>query len=367
MTDPDHAQPPPDAPSATGPADGSDSGPHVQPSPGSGPSGDGRASPRERPQLVALVAGATRGGGRGIARALGELGATVYCTGRSTRQKPRPSHDPSAPFALERRPETIEETAELVDRAGGRGIAVALDHNDVEAVSALVARIEREQGRLDVLVNDIWGGEALVEWGKPFWELDPDRAWALLEGALRTHLVTSRLAAPLMVAARRGLIVEVTDGDAAYYRSNLAYDLAKIAVIRMAFGMAEELRPHGVTALALTPGFIRSEAMLEHFGVSEATWRDAGASDRHFLESETPLYLGRAVAALATDPDVARHSGHALSTWQLHRVYGFVDADGREPDWGAHAEGEAFAAEQRASHERFVAAISVGQTPKARR
>lgn len=324
-------------------------------------------SARERPRpLVALVAGATRGGGRGIARALGELGATVYCTGRSTRRNPRPSYDPSMPFVLERRPETIEETAELVERAGGRGIAVALDHTDVEAVRALVERIQREHGRLDVLVNDIWGGEALVEWGKPFWELDPGRAWALLEGALRPHLVTSRLAAPLMVAARRGLIVEVTDGDAAYYRSNLAYDLAKLAVIRMAFGMAEELRPHGVTALALTPGFIRSEAMLEHFGVSEATWGDAGASDPHFLESETPLYLGRAVAALATDPDVARHSGHALSTWQLQRIYGFADEDGRQPDWGAHAEGEAFGADQRASHARFLAAISVGQTPKAR-
>ena len=321
----------------------------------------------DQPKLVALVAGATRGGGRGIARALGELGATVYCTGRSTRRNPRPSYDPSTPFALERRPETIEETAELVDGAGGRGIPVALDHTDVEAVRALVGRIEREQGRLDVLVNDIWGGEALVEWGKPFWELDPERAWALLAGALRPHLVTSRLAAPLMVAARRGLIVEVTDGDAAYYRSNLAYDLAKMAVIRMAFGMAEELRPHGVTAVALTPGFIRSEAMLEHLGVSEVTWRDAGARDPHFLESETPLYLGRAVAALATDPDVARHSGQALSTWQLHRIYGFVDADGRKPDWGAHAEGEAFGADQRASHDRFVAAISVGQTPRAPR
>ena len=346
----------------TAPSEAADRGPHVQPSPAPGAGGEGATSQRARPSgIVALVAGATRGGGRGIARGLGELGATVYCTGRSSRERARPSYDPATPFALERRPETIEETAELVDRAGGRGIPVVVDHGDVAAVRALVERIQQEQGRLDVLVNDIWGGEALVEWGKPFWELDPDRAWALLDGAVRTHLITSRLAAPLMVAARRGLIIEVTDGDAAYYRSNLAYDLAKLGVIRLAFGMAEELRPHGVTALALTPGFLRSEAMLDHLGVAEASWRDAAAQDPHFLESETPLYLGRAVAALATDPDVSRHAGHALSTWQLHRIYGFVDADGREPDWGAHAAGEVFAADQRASHERFVAGISLGQ------
>ncbi|HWO10851.1 MAG TPA: SDR family NAD(P)-dependent oxidoreductase, partial [Polyangiaceae bacterium] len=184
--------------------------------------------------IVALVAGATRGGGRGIARALGELGATVYCTGRSTRARARPSYDRAAPFALERRPETIEETAELVVRAGGRAIPLAIDHADTEAVRGLLERIQREHGRLDVLVNDIWGGEALTDWGKPFWELDPGRAWALLEGALRPHLVTARFAAPLMVAARRGLIVEVTDGAGAYYRSNLAYDLAKLATIRLA-------------------------------------------------------------------------------------------------------------------------------------
>jgi len=316
--------------------------------------------------LVALVAGATRGGGRGIARALGERGATVYCTGRSTRHRPRPSYDPATPFALERRPETIEETAELVAQAGGQGIPVAVDHTDVAAVRALLERIEREQGQLDVLVNDIWGGESLVEWGKPFWELEPERAWALVDGAVRSHLVTSRFAAPLMVAAGRGLIVEVTDGDAAYYRSNLAYDLAKLAVIRLAFGMAEELRPHGVTALAITPGFLRSEAMLDHLGVNEQTWREAAAKDPHFLTSETPLYLGRAVAALAMDPEVSRHAGRALSSWQLQGIYGFVDADGSAPNWGAHARSEAFGAEQRASHERFVAGISAGEVPAGR-
>ena len=307
---------------------------------------------------VALVAGATRGGGRGIARALGEAGATVYCTGRSTGGRSRPSGTASSPFELEHRPETIEDTAELVTRAGGRGIAVVVDHTQTEQVQALIERIASESGRLDVLVNDIWGSEALVEWGKPFWELDVERAFAVMTGALRAHLVTSRFAVPLMVAARRGLVIEVTDGDALYYRSQLAYDLAKVTLIRMAFGMAEELAPHGVTALALTPGFIRSEAMLELFGVSESNWRDGVAIDPHFAFSETPLYLGRAVVALAADEAVARHAGRALSTWTLHHEYGFVDADGTAPDWGAHARSEAFGADQAASQERFLAGFS---------
>jgi NAD(P)-dependent dehydrogenase (short-subunit alcohol dehydrogenase family) len=315
---------------------------------------------------VVLVAGATRGGGRGIARALGEAGATVYCTGRSTRARASaaraaaaagraaPSGGARSPFELEHRPETIEETAEIVSAAGGRGIAVEVDHTQPEAVRALLERIAGESGRLDVLVNDIWGGEALVDWGKSFWELDPERAFAVITGALKAHLVTSRFAAPLMVERRRGLIVEVTDGDALYYRTNLAYDLVKVAHIRMAFGMAEELAPHGVTALALTPGFIRSEAMLELFGVSEANWRDGVAQDPHFAFSETPLYLGRAVAALAADEGVARHAGRALSTWALHHEYGFVDADGSAPDWGAHARSEAFGRDQAASQQRFL-------------
>ena len=221
-------------------------------------------------------------------------------------------------------------------------------------MQALVERIMRESGRLDVLVNDIWGGESLVEWGKPFWELDVERAFAVITNALKAHLITSRFAAPLMVAARRGLIVGVTDGDALYYRSQLAYDLAKTTLIRLAFGMAEELAPHGVTALALTPGFIRSEAMLELFGVSEANWRDGIATDPHFAFSETPLYLGRAVAALAADENVARHTGRALSTWTLHHEYGFVDADGSAPDWGAHARADSFGRDQAASQARFL-------------
>lgn len=322
------------------------------------------ARPRRLEGRVALVAGATRGGGRGIARALGEAGATVYCTGRSTRGRARPSGTPSSPFELEYRAETIEETAELVTAAGGRGIAVAVDHTQAGQVQALVERIASESGRLDVLVNDIWGSESLVEWGKPFWELDVERAFAVIGSALRAHLITSRFATPLMVAARRGLVVEVTDGDALYYRSQLAYDLAKVTLIRLAFGMAEELAPHGVTALALTPGFIRSEAMLELFGVSEANWRDGVATDPHFAFSETPLYLGRAVAALASDEGVARHAGRALSTWTLHHEYGFVDADGTAPDWGAHARAEAFGGEQAASQARFLASFARANSPR---
>jgi NAD(P)-dependent dehydrogenase (short-subunit alcohol dehydrogenase family) len=306
---------------------------------------------------VALVAGATRGGGRGIARALGEAGATVYCTGRSSRRVRRPSYDAAAPFTLDQRPETVEETAELVTQAGGRGVAVRVDHTDIEQVRGLIERIEREAGRLDLLVNDIWGGDELTEWGTSFWELDMERALTLLRRALETHLITSRYAVPLLCATGRGLCVEVTDGDALYYRGNLIYDLAKLLVIRLAFGMSEELAPHGITALALTPGFLRSEAMLAFFGVNEHSWRDAAARDPHFLFSETPLYLGRAVAALAADPQVARWNGQVLSTWQLHREYGFVDADGAAPDWGAHARSEPFGQQHHASHERFLQAF----------
>jgi NAD(P)-dependent dehydrogenase (short-subunit alcohol dehydrogenase family) len=306
---------------------------------------------------VALVAGATRGGGRGVARALGEAGATVYCTGRSSRRVRRPSYDAARPFALDQRPETVEETAELVAQAGGRGVAVRVDHTDSEEVRALVERIEREAGRLDLLVNDIWGGEELTEWGKSFWELDIEQAFALLRRAVETHLCTSRFAVPLLRATGRGLVIEVTDGDGLYYRGNLVYDLAKLMVIRLAFGMSQELGPHGVSALALTPGFLRSEAMLAHLGVDEQSWRDAAAKDPHFLFSETPLYLGRAVAALAADPQVSRWNGHVLSTWQLHHEYGFVDADGTAPDWGAHAASEPFGREQAAAHELFVQAF----------
>ncbi len=322
------------------------------------------APPGARPleNKVALVAGATRGAGRGIATMLGEAGATVYCTGRSTRANRTPPGEGEweRAFGLSSRPETIDETAELVNAQGGKGIAVQVDHTRPEEVKALLERIATESGRLDVLVNDVWGGDELSEWGKPFWELSLSKGLALLERAIGSHLVTARLAAPLMVAQRSGLIVEITDGDSLAYRGSLFYDLAKVSVIRLAFVMAEELRSHGVTALAVTPGFLRSEAMLDYFGVSETNWRDGGAKEPHFLASETPSYVGRAVAALAADPNVAAKSGQVLSSWDLQREYGFVDADGRTPNWGDHFATRG-AEEQHASHDRFVAGFAASR------
>jgi NAD(P)-dependent dehydrogenase (short-subunit alcohol dehydrogenase family) len=275
---------------------------------------------------IALVTGATRGGGRGIAVALGEAGATVYATGRSTRER-RSEID---------RPETIEETAELVTEAGGDGIAVAVDHLDPAQVRGLVERIDAEHGRLDVLVNDIWGAEHLFEWNKPVWEHDLDRGLRVLRLAIDTHLITSHHALPLLIRRPGGLVVEVTDGTAAYnadhYRVNLFYDLAKTSVIRMAWAQAQELRPHGGTAVALTPGWMRSELMLENHSVGESNWRDATQRSPHFCISETPRFVGRAVAALAGDPEVSRWSGESLSSGQLAQVYGFTDLDGTRPD-----------------------------------
>ena len=304
---------------------------------------------------VALVAGATRGAGRGIAVALGEAGATVYCTGRSSRTAPRPARpDDASPFELRGRPETIEETAELVEAAGGTGIAGRIDHTDEIQVEARMARIERDHGRLDVLVNDVWGCDALTEWGVPFWQLDLAKGRTMLERGLMSHLITSRHAAALMVEAGAGLIVEITDGERLDYRGTLFYDMVKTSVIRAAFAMSEELRPHGVAALALTPGFLRSEAMLEHFGVSEATWRDAVAIDLNFVHSETPRFVGRAVAALAADPDVMERSGRVWSSWTLARDYGFSDVDGARPDWGTHADRQPFGRAARAAHRRYL-------------
>lgn len=277
-------------------------------------------------ERIALVAGGTRGAGRGISVELGRAGFTVYVSGRSTRAGRSPMG----------RPETIEETAELVDAAGGRGIEVRVDHSRPDEVRSLVERIASEQdGRLDVLVNDVWGGDPLTRWGVPFWEHSLDDGLKLLRQAVDTHLITSHAAVPLMVRRGGGLIVEVTDGVGEHYRGNLFYDLAKHSVIRLARAQSEELGRHGITAVALTPGFLRSEAVLDHFGVSEDNWRDAVAKDRHFAASETPAYIGRAVAALASDPDVARRSGQALSTWGLAKEYGFTDVDGSRPDWGA--------------------------------
>ncbi|MCX4539451.1 SDR family oxidoreductase [Streptomyces sp. NBC_01565] len=276
---------------------------------------------------VALVAGGTRGGGRGIAVELGAAGATVYVTGRSSTAG-RSDLD---------RPETIEDTARRVTAAGGRGIPVRTDHSSPDEVRALVDRIAAEQdGRLDVLVNSVWGGDPLTDWEHPLWEQDLEQGLRLLRQAVETHVITSRYALPLLVARKSGLVVEVTDGNTARYRGSFFYDLAKSAVIRLAVAQAAELKPHGVTAVALTPGFLRSEAMLEHFGVTEDNWRDGVAKDPDFAHSETPAYLGRAVAALAGDPDVIAKSGRALATWDLYKEYGFTDADGTRPDFAAH-------------------------------
>lgn len=275
---------------------------------------------------VAVVAGATRGAGRGIATALGEKGATVYCTGRSSR----------AGRSEMGRPETIEESAERVTKAGGHGIAVRVDHLDEAQVRGLFERVAREQGRLDVLVNDVWGGDPYIEWGKPFWKLDLEKGLKVLRQAVHTHVITARHGAPLLVERKRGLLVEITDGDGMWYRGNLVYDLVKTTVIRLAWDFAEELRPHGVAAVAVTPGFLRSEAMLYHFGVTEANWREAARKDPNFLHSETPLYVGRAVASLAADPKVMEKSGRAFASWTLAKEYGFTDADGARPDFGAH-------------------------------
>lgn len=306
---------------------------------------------------VALVAGATRGAGRGIAIELGAAGAVVYCTGRSSRAGRRRAANPSSPFDLASRPETIEETAEMVTAAGGVGVAACVDHLDSNAVAALVARIRAERDGLDILVNDVWGGDALTEWGTPFWKLDLEKGRALLDRAVQTHIITSRHAVPLLVERCSGLVVEITDGDAMYYRDNLFYDLAKTTVIRLAFAMSEELRSYGVAALAVTPGFLRSEAMLDHFGVTRETWREGAKKDPNFAFSETPRYVGRGIAALAADPHVMQKSGGLFSSWQLAAEYGIDDVDGARPDWGAHARSTSFGEDQRASHHRFVAAV----------
>jgi NAD(P)-dependent dehydrogenase (short-subunit alcohol dehydrogenase family) len=292
---------------------------------------------------IALVAGATRGAGRGIAIALGEAGATVYCTGRSSRERTR------GRLATPGRPETIEETAELVTAAGGRGIAIRVDHTEPAEVKKLVADIKRRHKGLDILVNDVWGGDALTEWGKPFWTVNLDNGLRMLKQAIHSHIITSHYAVPLMLGRRRGVIFEITDGDAFYYRGNIFYDLVKISVIRLAFAMARELRKRDVASVALTPGFLRSEAVLDHFGVSEDNWKDAGnrkinqnSADQNdapndFMVSESPRYIGRAVVALAADPKVKKKSGRVFSSWALAREYGFTDLDGTQPHWGNYA------------------------------
>lgn len=284
----------------------------------------GGLRPLER--RVALVAGATRGAGRGIAVELGAAGATVYATGRTTRSQ-------ASEYA---RAETIEETAELVTEAGGEGIAVQVDHLVSDEVERLVTRIRTDHGRLDILVNDIWGGEKLFEWNKPVWEHDLHNGLRLLRLAIDTHLITAHFALPLMIERPGGLLVEVTDGTAAYnadhYRLSPFYDLAKVAAIRMAWAHSKDLAPYGATSVSITPGWLRSEMMLEAFGVGEANWRDATAKVPHFVISETPRFVGRAIAALAADPDRARWNGQSLSSGSLSQVYGFTDLDGSRPD-----------------------------------
>lgn len=275
---------------------------------------------------IALVAGATRGGGRGIAAELGAAGATVYVTGRTTRNQQ----------SEYKRPETIEETAELVSELGGQGIAVRVDHLQSAEVKALVERIRREQGRLDILVNDVWGGENLFEWNKPVWDHDLDNGLKLLRLAIDTHLITAHHALPLMIENRGGLLVEVTDGTAEYnadhYRNSPFYDLAKVAANRMAWAHAKDLEPHGATAVSITPGWMRSEMMLEHFQAKEETWQEATKIQPHFVISESPRFVGRAIAALAADPQKARWNGQSLSSGGLAQEYGFTDIDGSRPD-----------------------------------
>jgi NAD(P)-dependent dehydrogenase (short-subunit alcohol dehydrogenase family) len=316
-----------------------------------------KSDPKPLKGRVALVAGATRGVGRGIALALGEAGATVYCSGRSTRtgrsakaassrrrgggdMKERQKLWPAEYYA--NRPETIEETAELVTARGGKGIAAVVDHLEPEQVEKLVARIRSEQGKLNILVNDI-SESAEYEFGQTFWNIDLERGFAMFRNAIHTHIITSRFAAPLMIetakaSATSGFIVEVGDGDSYVYRGHLIFDMVKTTVIRLAFAMARELRRKNVAAIALTPGFLRSEVMLERFGVTAANWRDAVKKNPDYAVSETPLYAGRAVAALATDPDIMKKSGRVFSTWGLSDEYAFTDADGNRPHWGRHFE-----------------------------
>jgi NAD(P)-dependent dehydrogenase (short-subunit alcohol dehydrogenase family) len=275
---------------------------------------------------VALVAGATRGAGRGIAVELGAAGATVYVTGRTTR----------IAQSEYKRSETIEETAELVTAAGGKGIAVPTDHLDPEQVHRLVERIDHEQQTLDLLVNDIWGGELLVEWNVPIWKHSLDKGLHLLRLAIDTHLITSHFALPLLIKKPGGLLVEVTDGTEEYnrntYRLSPFYDLAKVSINRLGWSQAQDLQPFGCTAVSLTPGWMRSEIMLDHYGVSEANWRDAAVKEPHFIISETPRFVGRAVVHLAADSDAKRWNGQSLSSGQLAQVYGFTDLDGSQPD-----------------------------------
>lgn len=285
---------------------------------------------------VAVVAGATRGLGRAIAIALGEAGAVVYCTGRSVRGNPSDIG----------RSETIEETAERVTRSGGTGIPVRVDHTDERQVKALFERIADERaGRLDIAVNDVWGGDSLIDWEKKFWQQDLASGLLVQQRSVWSHMITSRYAAPIMVERGSGLIVEITDGWNYRYRGHLYYSLAKISSIHLAEAMAADLKPHGVAAVAVTPGFLRSEAMLDHFGVTEDNWRDAIEIEPHYAMSETPFYAARGIAALAADPRLLDKSGGIYTSWGLADEYGHADVDGRRPHWGNYAKEQGFYSE----------------------
>jgi NAD(P)-dependent dehydrogenase (short-subunit alcohol dehydrogenase family) len=273
---------------------------------------------------IAVVAGATRGAGRGIARALGEAGALVYCTGRSVRGNPSPYG----------RSETIEETAEMIAQAGGRVVAVRVDHTVEAEVEELFARIHREHGCVDVLVNSMAGEDPMLrQWGW-FWDADLKNGEAGFRQALLSHFITAKHAARLMIQQRSGLIVEVTESDVLMAGGNPVTQAVKLSQKGFVLEMAAELRPYDVAAIAITPGFLRSESMLERFGVTEANWQDGGKEDKNFLQSETPLFIGRAVAALAQDSRILERTGQLCSSWELAREYGFTDVDGRRPDWG---------------------------------
>jgi NAD(P)-dependent dehydrogenase (short-subunit alcohol dehydrogenase family) len=286
---------------------------------------------------VALVAGATRGAGRGIAVELGAAGATVYCTGRSVRGQ------------TTGRPETIDDTAELVAQAGGKGIAVRVDHTKPAEVEAVIARINKEQnGHLDIVVNDIWGGDELAQWGVPFWTHDLEDGLRMLARAINTHIITSHYAVPLLVKRKQGIIFEITDGKTYDYRGTFFYELVKITVMRMAKTMAIELEPYNVAAIAVTPGYLRSEAMLGN--LTEENWRERIKEDKFFAFSETPHYIGRAIVALAADRKVMAKTGLTLATWDLAEEYGFTDIDGTQPHWQRSYEAE-IAKEKREQHE----------------
>lgn len=273
---------------------------------------------------IAVVAGGTRGAGRGIAVKLGEAGAIVYVTGRSTIHSQSPMG----------RMETIEETAELVTKAGGKGIPVKVDHTIETEVVHLFDRIKKEQGRLDILVNDIWGGDPLTEWGKPIGEHSLHKGLQMQKQAVHSHIITSHYSIPLFKENNGGLIIEITDGIDYEPRGNFYYSLAKISTIHMAQAMAMDLKEYNIVVIAVTPGFLRSEAMLESFGVTEENWREATKIDPHFIASETPFYIGEAIRCLASDPHIAKKTGGVYNTWELSEEYAFKDADGSQPHWG---------------------------------